>query len=1095
MNETNSALANITDAGLFERLASDVLRFAEPEIYKSISHQGMNPQGKTIKAPLDNVGWCYVNGETKVVAVAHTTTSRNDLETKWLRDLDTVTPRIKGGKPTGSDGDLVKTIKELVKIRQKNPHLLARLALMCNSDEPQDIRIKAHQLASQHNIELEIWSNSRISSFLDIDPNGQTIRHKYFGVLPTVLSYEEILRIGNLSTVHLNFNTELFVERDDIKFQNLNLVIGTSGSGKTTLCTNYILKKLHKGCPVLVLREESIQSSLNLDEAIEKELKRYSDRLMQGCGRNMLDLCSLDNPLTILIEDINATNNTEQLIEKIALWSSKEKRINILCPIWYQKLSTLSFKLKEELSKNGFSYIYVDNYSDEQALEALQKRTRLNNKNIDDLTLIQIAKNLGNDPLLLDLITNHTEVSKKDHILEDFIKNTLEQIAYQNDKFIDDLEKTLFKSISYFILNKTNRVNRSHLSDFLNREEKSDIINILADGRIIRLDEQSNIIFRHDKIKFFLMAQSIQKFLEKDEYLEILTDPYFSETLGLSCYLSSLDIERLELLTQHNFLIGIYAYYYAVKNNSDYSNSCVTSISNWLIDKDNHKLSKSTLRFKSLTVLNELVHNSIPDLLKLYPKQDHQHIYYECGFKNGNLADGIQWIRFFRFEVNYLQISLVIDFVVKKYKNEFKNTLFELLKDKKTKVSVLHSLFIIIGYIGDAEYLDSVHTAIDNIQDEEKDYLLIFWVLSRICDEESVYLLDIVLNYWNNLSEDQDEYQRSPKSSFTMYTLDFKFRNYLPTDSTINYLLDYADKSDLKNYILYLLRLVDHPDVLEAQVRKLADWGRKGAHTWGLIADDVSRAFEEGKQLSKLSKDRLKEIFIKTTEDSFVRKYALRIWISSPNGSDLEALQSISNEDDIYDEVLMAKAKCKDLSIIDQLIEKIKNNDSTYWWQATRYIWHEKFEQIFEDYILTVNDENYWMIDEIFEKISIKKAENLLEKYWDNINQYNIFIQLALLVATDKLCSLVDNSIQDRNLQEVFKYFSHHWGFKQKGRKGIHRYDQLQAIKPYIQYLDDFSKSELYEISLKNGWKDFAQEFIDPLGFVAQRFEMQSAPN
>ena len=89
MNETNSALANITDAGLFERLASDVLRFAEPDIYKSISHQGMNPQGKTIKAPLDNVGWSYINGEDMVVAVAHTTTSRNDLDTKWLRDLDT----------------------------------------------------------------------------------------------------------------------------------------------------------------------------------------------------------------------------------------------------------------------------------------------------------------------------------------------------------------------------------------------------------------------------------------------------------------------------------------------------------------------------------------------------------------------------------------------------------------------------------------------------------------------------------------------------------------------------------------------------------------------------------------------------------------------------------------------------------------------------------------------------------------------------------------------------------------------------------------------------------------------------------------------
>ncbi|MCF4555049.1 hypothetical protein L1Z56_17215 [Acinetobacter baumannii] len=512
MNETNIALANITDAGLFERLASDVLRVAEPEIYKSISHQGMNPQGKTIKAPLDNVGWSYVNGENRVVAVAHTTTSRNDLETKWLRDLNNVTPR-KGGKATGSDGDLVKAIKELVKIRQDNPELKARLALMCNSEEPQTIRIQAHQLASKHNIELEIWSNSRIASFLDIDPNGQTIRHKYFDVLPTVLSYEELLRIGSLSTLHLDFKQELFVERDDIKFKSLNLVIGTSGSGKTTICTNHILKKLDKRQPVLVLREENIQNSLNLDEAIEKELLRYSDRLIKGAGGKALELCSSENPLIILIEDINNTNNTEQLIQKINSWASNEKRINILCPVWYQKISTLSLKLKEELSTNGFSYLYLDNYTDEQALEALKKRCQLDEVDIDDLTLKHIAKQVGNDPLLLDLF-NYRVGGATDKILEDFIVNTLENIANQKEKFRDDLEKTLLKSISYSIFNKINEINLNQLSSSLTRDEKSDLRNILDDGRIIRLDDKNNIIFRHDKIKFLLMAQAIQHILE-----------------------------------------------------------------------------------------------------------------------------------------------------------------------------------------------------------------------------------------------------------------------------------------------------------------------------------------------------------------------------------------------------------------------------------------------------------------------------------------------------------------------------------------------------------------------------------------------------
>lgn len=739
MNETNIALANITDAGLFERLASDVLRVAEPEIYKSISHQGMNPQGKTIKAPLDNVGWSYVNGENRVVAVAHTTTSRNDLETKWLRDLNNVTPR-KRGKATGSDGDLVKAIKELAKIRQGSTNLKARLALMCNSEEPQEIRIQAHELASQHRIELDIWSNSRIASFLDNDPNGQVIRHKYFDVLPTVLSYEELLRIGSLSTLHLDFKQELFVERDDIKFQSLNLVIGTSGSGKTTICTNHILKKLDKRQPVLVLREENIQNSLNLDEAIEKELLRYSDRLIKGAGGKALELCSSENPLIILIEDINNTNNTEKLIQKINSWASNEKRINILCPVWYQKISTLSLKLKEELSTNGFSYLYLDNYTDEQALEALKKRCQLDEVDIDDLTLKHIAKQVGNDPLLLDLF-NYRVGGATDKILEDFIVNTLENIANQKEKFRDDLERTLLKSISYSIFNKINEINLNQLSSSLTRDEKSDLRNILDDGRIIRLDDKSNIIFRHDKIKFLLMAQAIQHILEVKEYLEVLIDPYFSETVGLSCFLALLDTQKLNLLTQHNFLIGVYAYYYAIKSNSKYSNTCLNVILNWLKNEENQSIGKCTLRFKSLAILNELVHPSVSQLLNLYPNQDRQHVYYECGFKNGNLVDGIRWINFFPFEVNYLQVSLVIEFVVKKYKNNFKNKIFELLEAKNTNISIINSLFILIGYIGDKDYLKSVRLAIDNIKEEKKIIFIYFGFYHE-------FVMNVQLNFW-----------------------------------------------------------------------------------------------------------------------------------------------------------------------------------------------------------------------------------------------------------------------------------------------------------------------------------------------------------
>ena len=52
-NRTKQALASITDEGLFERLATTILREANP-LYESLVQTGVNADGKTVKAPF---GW------------------------------------------------------------------------------------------------------------------------------------------------------------------------------------------------------------------------------------------------------------------------------------------------------------------------------------------------------------------------------------------------------------------------------------------------------------------------------------------------------------------------------------------------------------------------------------------------------------------------------------------------------------------------------------------------------------------------------------------------------------------------------------------------------------------------------------------------------------------------------------------------------------------------------------------------------------------------------------------------------------------------------------------------------------------------------
>lgn len=102
--DTNQALAEMTDEGLFERVAMTVLRVAEP-LCTALSHPGVNAEGKTRRLPLEGIGFVRGADPPHLIAVHHTTTSVDRLAKKWLHNPETVKPRKLGGKPTAPPGD------------------------------------------------------------------------------------------------------------------------------------------------------------------------------------------------------------------------------------------------------------------------------------------------------------------------------------------------------------------------------------------------------------------------------------------------------------------------------------------------------------------------------------------------------------------------------------------------------------------------------------------------------------------------------------------------------------------------------------------------------------------------------------------------------------------------------------------------------------------------------------------------------------------------------------------------------------------------------------------------------------------------------
>ena len=156
---TAEALEGITDAGMYEILATRSLRELEPSC-RAVAHFGVNAQGKTITNPVD--GFCLVPGSSpnRYVMTAFATTSRDALERKWLFD-HAKSPKAK--KATAADdGDLIKAAREAATIRANNPKASFCVYLCTNQRIDTAIMSSVYAAADRLGVTAEFLDQSRL---------------------------------------------------------------------------------------------------------------------------------------------------------------------------------------------------------------------------------------------------------------------------------------------------------------------------------------------------------------------------------------------------------------------------------------------------------------------------------------------------------------------------------------------------------------------------------------------------------------------------------------------------------------------------------------------------------------------------------------------------------------------------------------------------------------------------------------------------------------------------------------------------------------------------------------------------------------------
>lgn len=1098
-NETVAKLAAITDAAKFERIATSVLRAARPSLYANLSHSGVNTDGRTVKAPLDNVGWVRTNEGSMLVAGAHTTAAKKDLERKWLHDPSKASSRKSGGKPTRPAGDLVKAIEQIGKLRESYPNLKATLALTSNREEPIEVRVKAETLAEAHDILLDVWSVSRLAQFLDTNPDGQAIRFEYLGTEPTRLSMQELLRIGcqSLASRLVVTDKDSLVDRHLTNLSGHALLAGASGMGKSTICLGALSEALQRGHPGMLLDDQTVMNAVTLEEALDIELRRYSPSLEPQSGTRALDLCSGTQPFVVVIEDINRSENTERLLNKVVGWALQSVSANhethwrLLCPVWPRFLSMID--KKEDVNKLGMVHA-IGLYTEEEAREAVKLRCKALDLQMDDLAASAVAKALGNDPLLIGLHDPRSTVPPYDVIVK-YVTDQLERVALKTAFTISDLDDAVhalgLQMLERRNLQPTWRDMRAWLKE---RVHLDALQTLFANGQLLRLSKSSHgevLEARHDRVLHRLLADAVSQQLAMEVDSQYMSDPYFAEIVGMAAAASKLPLGRLCAIMDGSPLVAFYALKHAVASKSDYVDVATTAVEQWVKSTEHRGISFFSRRQWGLRVLAEIDSQVVIGLTSHFPRDDMGQPYFEARFRNGDLNAGLDWLTEYPLEVSIPGRRELVDYVHRKYGQGLVRALGTALEAPDLSDHQRRGALLLAGYVADPALAKSVREAW-RLAAGNDDLQAFLWAAARVCGHEAATTLGPICDAWEALPDTPDQSGTSERNRLAAYGVDWKFRDHVPR-AALPYFVARANQSEALRWpITYMLRGVDDPVSVQYEAEHLARCSREAGERGFIdhfLKDEWRRLSEGGKWMSIESKQRLIDISADQKNDAHLRKQAFSLWEVSVGPNDVAITRGIGRDDVRYDKAVWARARRRDLTVIPQLLEKIEENPD-YWWQAGRYLWTAELTEALGMTLRKVADasaadrENMggWIVPELILKLDTETGERLLLAVWNKVRHVPEFFQVALCLATPKLVELAREAITDATEPDaLFRYFSHTAGIRTQGRDGITRRQQLRALEPYLKLLSDLDLITLRGACIDRGWAEYAREYIEPV--------------
>lgn len=1112
-DDTIRALSEITDTGLFENLATAVLRGAIPKLYSNLTQPGVNAHGKTVKSPVDGISFVPGADPRHMVAAHHTLCLQEDLQEKWLHDPSTVMPRRKS-KPAAPPGDIVKTAAIASDERRKTPALHVTLALTTNKEPPEDVMREAERVAHTHRIVLDIWSRSRIAHYLDQTPDGQGIRKQYLGIEQERLS-RDLLRVLSLKSLEAHqprVQEAEQVSRDDALSvieslaKPVGFLVGESGFGKSVACHQYLARHIERGGCGLVLPHEALASSMTLDQALDSALRQLHPALAQGSGSEVRSLCSQDSPLHIVVEDVSRSGQSAHLIERLARWAASQRRDGqlsntewrLICPVWPELFGALGDETRKHVEPLAAR---LRPFAPGDARQAILKRAALEGAQVSALDADVLAEKLGYDPLLISLSDFRSD-TPPERVIAMFIAGSTGRLAAEDGTRAACDYALALRSLAHEMLTRR-RIDPewSDVTAWLGSspDQITALRELARHGEIIRITgfaDDARLGFRHDRVRKWLLTDAAAHALREQSLDDAaFSEPFFADVIGAALADPSMPVSAAERARHCNPLALFYALHSFREASAPVHHASLSAIDGWLADETSHSRARQSLRYAALHILSDTQSSLVVPLLGRF--RDRSWTGPLAGLRNGDLESGVDLCRSLEPGSVAEWRDRAIEHAQARFGSALVRELSEFMKCPQLTRGETIGALRLGGHLGDT-FLAEAIAARWNADAERGEYLDDYlWAAAQCGGERTEQLLSPACDAWAALpGEPEEKGSPSPRDDLAADHVAWAFWRKLP-EPALRYFIGRAAHEDLRWPITYMLRGVDHPDAVAFLAGELAARARAVESTSGFLPflstmRDHWRRWqqERSRPMSQESRARLRALWMDGTNDKHLRQQSFRLWAATLHPEDLSILRDQEITDLLEADILRARLERGDKTAIPPFIEKIRVDEKCYWWYVARDTWSDELTATLDEHLTLRgtavtpgwNDRGDcdWIMSDLVTRLAPPAAEHLLCKHWNHLRFSARYVQAALYTATPRLLALVSETVREcPSPSTLFEHIDSHFGIKTSGHPGVTRIEQVEGLVPYLDHAGELAIHLFWELCNERGWVKLRRDHLD----------------